>query len=1130
MLEGQQSQGKNATIVKKDVHPHIIELEKLQAATHFVDGAQYINEYCSYLKALKTSNNESNKKSFNEFLADHKDFQNKKDKVIIARFEGDALRLKGGEELDGADFSGCHFIDATFERELINVSFRDCYFKRVTFQFTDLKNVDMRGAKLQNCTFFGYTEREKVSGLKLSYNDPNEVQRKGVFKVLDATKLEKQLAVLNRESEKDLAQKIKKIQEENQGSGLSRFFNSFNILAADTQANTDIQIGNVKRDAEEFLKMQKILLENASFITLNETQNHPVHVPNLSKEEASKNHQAILATRADLQAYIVKCSALGADQDKPSFNEFMLKRKGIVETADTFYYADLKQADISGLNLNSLNLNMVNFAGCTAVGTTFANAKLIGSCFERANLSDANFSKANATDAHFVGAWSEKNRPAVFKETWLIRAQMQKSHFPGSNFDEALLYGADAMGAEWEGAHLNKAEASRSDFSKANLNYIDAQYVRMRFAELSGALMEKADLYGADFTGAVMKKIALKDTKLKNATLKRAELQFANLEKAILEEINAEGADLSEANLEQVKGRLANLQNAILDKVKADRAEFIDACMDKVKARGANFENAVMDGLRGERMDLTDAILKAARLHGAKMQDACLKNIKAQKADFTGSDLSRIDGELGDFSSAILDKVNLTAANLKAAKLNNVKARNAILDNADISNATVINSDLEGSSVANLKFNDATVIAFTNLANTHGEGAYKLKDHQKKLMKDLNKNGWFKKSRYGSQLTQEQRKNRRAAQELGAKIILAASAGGTGYVFAGPLAGLSAATLGGLFAPGSLDIMIAMQNKADTASLKNYVKSKKVKPQDIPDVQPDVQLDYLNNSIGDRLAEVGVFAQSLGIGAADGAIKGAYGGAIAGTVLASMGMANSILIFGAGKGTSYLGNKIYNNSKNIYSTVGGAVVWGLGKAVSYFPFVSAGLITSVGVAAGASLGAVGGSTYKAFTTIQRLWKFELDEYGEKANNNKGSTPEEIWLENNRKLQDLWDQILPTRKKHNLGIACAVIFTATTCLGAGIAMPLLGYSGFSVISTVLTIIPPSLVAGYGFGYLYAEKALPSFMVGKLSLVGSHAGNAIKGLYETCHHYMVQEELIASMKTGHVPDFSSQSSHS
>ena len=89
--------------------------------------------------------------------------------------------------VNGGDFSGCRFTNIEMH-SFENVSFRDCHFENVRMVSSDLKDVDFRGASLEECEFFQFSEDLTLDNVRLPFSNPNLVGTKGVYDLYDDSK------------------------------------------------------------------------------------------------------------------------------------------------------------------------------------------------------------------------------------------------------------------------------------------------------------------------------------------------------------------------------------------------------------------------------------------------------------------------------------------------------------------------------------------------------------------------------------------------------------------------------------------------------------------------------------------------------------------------------------------------------------------------------------------------------------------------------------------------------------------------------------------------------------------------------------------------------------------------------
>jgi uncharacterized protein YjbI with pentapeptide repeats len=117
------------------------------------------------------------------------------------------------------------------------------------------------------------------------------------------------------------------------------------------------------------------------------------------------------------------------------------------------------------------------------------------------NLCDANF-----TEANFIGASLNHAdlSAADFSAAHLIGADLMKAVLTYTQFDGALLWGANFREAQLYSAHFMKADLKQADFISTSLRRADFTEATLTEVNLMNADLTGANLTGADLTGAVL--------------------------------------------------------------------------------------------------------------------------------------------------------------------------------------------------------------------------------------------------------------------------------------------------------------------------------------------------------------------------------------------------------------------------------------------------------------------------------------------------------------------------------------------------------------------------------------------------------------------------------------------------
>jgi uncharacterized protein YjbI with pentapeptide repeats len=1033
-IEHLEKLAKNTEIITIDLIEH---LEKLAKNTEIITIDLKNVADAELLRRYIARDKKHVDLSFNKFLEDHKGI---KGKVVVAEITGGFIGYNKGDPysgitVDGADFTGCRFKDIEFH-SMKNVSFRDSVFDKVHIMEGEFANIDFRGSELSKCRFFSNTGIHALTNIQLAFANPDKVQDKGVFVIEDDLAIARAISRIDAKIEKEKSnQIIGYLEKQNVGQAAKQgFFGRIFVGQIDPQAwgkglkKSDLsekQQENISSIEAKWEKARTQAIKEAElkhFIRFKSPTCDPTYTPNQTAERAAAVKVPFDATKEDLENY----AEVLKGNDKLSFNDFIARSERYSEE-----FAKVKQenpgkmvvaiatfaakTDLSNMELFG-DLSGVNFSYCKMNNCILNDANLNGSCLEGCKLKGAKFERANLMDCNMIGVTADKN--TSFKDANMIRARVNASDLKGANLDGAVGYMANFQDSDMEGASMVRANLESSNLRRVNLRDVDARYANMRKADLSNAVADHAKLMHANLTDAVANGFSAQKADLEHAVMDRMEAHFANFRAANLKHAKAKGANLSNANLQEVNAANADFENAILREADAAFANFEGAILKDVKAQKANFKKAVLENVKAERMDVSGAVLDEANLQGANLTDAVMKDISARKADFR---------------KACLLRANLQGAALVAADL-----READLRDADVRAAVLMAANLEKAKVDGLKFDERTVFIDANLDSLIGDDEIVKALWQQKSAQEALKKQWGGRSKYGSCSRNEDGSNDRfKCQRLGALVLSAALAGGAGATLAGPLAGLPAAAIASL-----------ISDKALVAAKNTYFEG----------------LGYVNNELGDRLAEVGAVAFSMGVGTAEGAINGG----VAGLVCSFAGVVNGAAFSAVGVGATLAGmNLVLKGIKqeSRWRRIAGKVLCGVGAVTAFFGFSSLGTSIST-VAYATALGGIAGGVWAAKTSITRLSEYK-EQNGRKI---AGARPEEIYNESINKAKGIWEKIVPTMRKILIGAALSV-GAAVVANAIVTSLPLLGVAN---LVTTANVAITAAAAGFFTGYLYDNK--------------------------------------------------------
>ena len=259
-------------------------------------------------------------------------------------------------------------------------------------------------------------------------------------------------------------------------------------------------------------------------------------------------------------------------------------------------------------------------------------------------------------------------------------------------------------------------------------------------------------------------------------------------------------------------------------------------------------------------------------------------------------------------------------------------------------------------------------------------------------------------------------------------------------ILAGPLAGISSAALTTLISDRVLN-----------ATKEHYFPNS----------------GHINNSLGDRLAEVGAVALSIGVGAADKAIDGA----VAGLVCSMAGVVQGIPLTAIGIGTTLGGLKLSIDGIKEQSRLKkfiGAILTSIGAITSFFGISSLGISLN-NIALGAAIGGISGGLWSGVSAAKRLYAYNDD------NPNIGARPENIYIESTTRAKGIWRKIAPTMNKILLGATLAIIAGAITAAAVK-SFAFIGAIGIAKLLITSHAAITAATAGFFVGYLYDDKIL------------------------------------------------------
>ena len=247
------------------------------------------------------------------------------------------------------------------------------------------------------------------------------------------------------------------------------------------------------------------------------------------------------------------------------------------------YICDRNKVDPQVIaDLSGLDLRDLNLSGLNFEGCNFSYAKLSGSNLENAKFKNCNFSGADFSKK-FGGWW----RSAAF----LVKAQftdcdLSCADMSGVNASEARFENLVAINLNADsGFNLTNAVANNANFAGAWLYGLKAQALEAKQANLSYAFSKHADY--------------------SKANLSRANFSYGDFTSA-----NFTDADLSYANFFDARLKRANLTRANLNqarlKAEIDEAQLINTTLENADLAGLFYEKESEPNIQG--VDLSKAI------------------------------------------------------------------------------------------------------------------------------------------------------------------------------------------------------------------------------------------------------------------------------------------------------------------------------------------------------------------------------------------------------------------------------------------------------------------------------------------------------------------------------------------
>lgn len=175
--------------------------------------------------------------------------------------------------------------------------------------------------------------------------------------------------------------------------------------------------------------------------------------------------------------------------------------------------ADFSRGDMEKWVFQNCDMDQVRFTAATAPKLTLLGCRGESLCCAGANLHKARFIQKSA----FPGA---NFQDANMESACVMESDLSKSDFRGANMDNSLISGANLHGAKLCKVSARGGRWEKSDFRGADMRGLNIMQGTLRKSRLTGADMTCANLYGVDFM---------------RVKVGRTKFDGANLDKSILE-------------------------------------------------------------------------------------------------------------------------------------------------------------------------------------------------------------------------------------------------------------------------------------------------------------------------------------------------------------------------------------------------------------------------------------------------------------------------------------------------------------------------------------------------------------------------------------------------------------------
>ncbi|SPM45441.1 Secreted effector protein PipB2 [Orientia tsutsugamushi] len=610
------------------------------------------------------------------------------------------------EELfNGGNFQGSTFRNIEFDFSPKGINFRNCLFDGVAFSNHKIKDLDLRGVKLQHLLFSNNGSIENVS---FDVADHNVLKKLGVLRLeqSDELKEEQDHSINKYYTKEDYTRDLQDLSKRTAnkltairaapatGSSIFSYFQSaVNYLQGSIpsiqtlQATIEKDLQDIKTEIE---KSGKDDLDYNSLTThYNQLQNLYYADKRLQHQEANAAKEVTIknvtcdptyrcnqedtaykvtvkVNRSDLEDFLKE----GQGQSCCEF--FSKKYSGYIQNKENslkeklssditgikvVVVPDASKENLSELDFSKKDMSSVNLAYCNLTSCNFSKANLDGSCLEGSNVTDTKFYKAKLNDTNLINICGSR---AVFDKVngsnvRLMGAELgdvtnNAIHSNPATFKEAKLLNVDSFGADLSCCDMSRAEFKQADFSQANMMRVKAQHTKMQNANFELAVANNIDLSCAD----VMK-----------SSFQDAEMINADCSKAILQSANLTGAD----------ARLSKFNESNMEKVIAVEANLTDVKANKINAQNANFESAIMNHIQMQNSNLTNMNMS---------------HVQAKEASFDQSDLTDANAEEANLINSSFVSANMSQMNIKGSDLTFFNLMSANLQNIQFSPSTVL--------------------------------------------------------------------------------------------------------------------------------------------------------------------------------------------------------------------------------------------------------------------------------------------------------------------------------------------------------------------------------------------------------------------------------------------------------